>query len=354
MRSGASPASPPLHSRPLSEAEWVQTGPAFADFGFEQSLAYGQPAAARIGGRLRLVAVESAGHVLGAAAIRLRLIPGLGRGIAWIPSGPLVVAQGGTAPEEAGLEAILTALRQEICDRQGHVLRLRLSGVALLNPDLVRRAAAAAGFAPCAGRAPYRSFALDLSQDADTLMRRLNGKWRTDLRFALKSGLRLDRGFDADLQARFMALYTGVQAAKGFQPDIPPEFHFGLFTPGAASPDYALDILIAARDGKDVAGIVVGTAGPTATYLFGATGDAGRPLRAGYFLTWQAILLAQDRGQRWYDLGGVDFEANPDVARFKERMGGETIEAAVYEARPKGMVGKLIIGLETVRARLRR
>lgn len=344
----------PLRSRSMSEAEWMQTGLVFSDFGFEQSLAYAKPAAERIGGQLQLVAVESAGRVPGAAAIRLRLIPGLGRGIAWIPSGPLVVARGEALPDAAALQAVLTALRQDLCDRQGHVLRFRLSGVALLDHAVVQVAAAAAGFSPYAGRPPYRSFALDLSQDSDTLMRRLNGKWRTDLRFALKSDLGLDRGFDAALQARFLALYAEVQAAKGFQPEITPEFHFGLCSTGSAHPDYALEILIATKDGKDVAGIVVGTAGPTATYLFGATGDAGRPLRAGYFLTWQAILLAQGRGQRWYDLGGVDFDANPDVARFKERMGGEKIEADVYEARPKDLGGKLIIGLETLRARLRR
>ena len=345
--------APSVRSRRLQDAEWAAIGPSFTDFGFEQSVAYGRPAAARIGGGLQLVALESGSGVLAAAAIRLRRIPGLGRGIAWIPSGPLVVRHGDAMPDAVALRAILTALRRDICDRQGHVLRLRLSGVAFLEPAVVRTAAAAAGFVPHAGRSPYHSFALNLAQGTDTLMQRLNGKWRTDLRFAMKSGLELVRGVDAGLQARFLALFTEVQVAKGFQPDITPEFHFGLFKPGAAPADYALEILIATKDGVDVAGIVVGTAGPTTTYLFGATADAGRPLRAGYFLTWQAILLAQERGQRWYDLGGVDFDTNPDVARFKERMGGERIEAEVYEARPKGLVGKLIIGIETLRARLR-
>ena len=59
-----------------------------------------------------------------------------------------------------------------------------------------------------------------------------------------------------------------MQAAKGFQPDITPEFHFDIFPPGTEHPDYALEILIATKDGQDVAGIVVGAAGPTATYLF--------------------------------------------------------------------------------------
>lgn len=338
----------------LSPGDWSAVAADFADLTFEQTREYSEPAARRIGARVRYLVIHENGRPVASVALRVKTLPGLGLGIAWCPSGPLVMLQGKVLPDAAALQAILTALRQYLCDRQGYVLRFRLSGVALLDPAVAQAGAVAAGFSPYAGRPPYRSFALDLSQDPDTLMRRLNGKWRTDLRFALKSDLGLDRGFDAALQARFLALYAEVQAAKGFQPEITPEFHFGLFTPGAENPDYALDVLIATKDGVDVAGIVVGTAGPTATYLFGATGDAGRPLRAGYFLTWNAILLAQGRGQRWYDLGGVDFDANPDVARFKERMGGERIEADVYEARPKGLVGKLIIGLETLRAQLRR
>jgi lipid II:glycine glycyltransferase (peptidoglycan interpeptide bridge formation enzyme) len=109
------------------------------------------------------------------------------------------------------------------------------------------------------------------------------------------------------------------------------------------------------KDGRDLAGIVIGTTGQTAIYLFGATADAGRGLRAGYFLTWQGICLSQDRGLNWYDLGGVDFDANPDVARFKDRMNGVKIEAAgPFEARPKGLVWLLVAGLETMRAKLRK
>lgn len=190
-------------------------------------------------------------------------------------------------------------------------------------------------------------------------MARLNGKWRTDLRFALKSGLGRDHatsrsGLDPALIARFMALYGAVQDAKGFRPEITPEFHFGLTDGAAGAEDYRLDILIATKDGQDVAGIVLGTAGACTTYLFGATADAGRPLKAGYFLQWEGLALARHIGSAWYDLGGVDFEANPDVARFKERMGGVLISADPHEARPGGLFPKLLDGLEGVRARIRK
>ncbi len=93
------------------------------------------------------------------------------------------------------------------------------------------------------------------------------------------------------------------------------------------------------------------------TYLFGATGAVGRPLRAGYFLTWEAIRLAREKGCLWYDLGGLDPAENPDVARFKERMNGVPINAEVWQAQPTGLWAggraRLILGLETLRAKVR-
>lgn len=342
-----------MQARSLSETDWPGASARFRDLTFEQSLTYGRPAAARIGAKLRFVTVERDHGICAAGALRLRLVPGLGRGIAWLPSGPLIQPLSGLAPDDATLEAIFVALRRQICEREGHILRLRLSGVALLDPARVRTIAMRAGFAPYPVRAPYRSYVLDLSQETDALMRRLNSKWRTDLRFAQKSDLTLEHGTGPAFEARFLTLFNQIQAAKGFRPEITPQFHFNICAQKLASPDYGLEILIATKGGQDVAGIVVGTSGHTATYLFGATAEAGRPLRAGYFLTWEAILLARAKGLLWYDLGGVDFSANPDVARFKERMGGEWVEAEVFQAVPKGPIPQLITVLEALRGKLR-
>lgn len=84
MRSGASPASPSVQPTAV-RAEWVQTGPAFADFGFEQSLAYGQPAAARIGEAAPVARsgfsyiAAKVGVSLLTAALYIRIISAAGR-----------------------------------------------------------------------------------------------------------------------------------------------------------------------------------------------------------------------------------------------------------------------------------
>jgi hypothetical protein len=347
-----------IRVRTLSEAEWLATSAGFRDAAFEQSVGYGRPAAARIGGQLRLLAIEADGATLALAAARIRHVPGFRRGIAWVPGGPLIWRAGGFGPGADTLRAILGALRDQLVGREGHVLRLRLPAIMPPGVDgaVVLRDA---GFGPTSRAPRYRSFAMDLSRDAEQLMASLHGKWRTDLRFALKSGMAVDQGSSRDgplaptFIARFMSLYRTVQDAKGFRPDITPEFHFACVG-DAASPDYTLDILIATKDGEDLAGIVIGTTGMGTTYLFGATGDAGRPLRAGYLLQWEGMALARGRGGAWYDLGGVDFDENPDVARFKERMGGQAVATDAYEARPSGVFPHFVEGLERLRAEIRK
>lgn len=335
-----------LTTRTLSAVDWPACAGRFHDLGFEQSLTYALASARRIGARPQFLVVEQAGHPVAAAAMRIKRVPGLGRGIAWCPAGPLLLPKQGL---KADLGLILQSLHRQVAQQDGHILRLRLSGLALLDVDQVRKTAAAAGFAPT-GRAPlYRSVAMDLRLAEPALLQRLDGKWRTDLRYALKSGLGLDQGNSAALQARFLALYRSVQTTKGFAPDISPEFHFAL-----SGPDYGLDILIATKDGQDLGGVVIGSTGQTATYLFGATAEAGRPLRAGYFLTWAGMALARQRGLDWYDMGGIDREANPDVARFKDRMNGVPILCEAFEARPPGLIPPLIAALETLRGRMKR
>lgn len=333
----------------LPAADWPALAAGFRDLGFEQSLTYGQAAAARVGATARFVALERDGRVLAAACVRTRALPGLGRGIAWIAAGPLVLPVAGPTPDAATLVGVLAALRRQFALHEGHVLRLRLSATALQDPAALTGLAATAGFRPTPRSPAYRSLAIALKKDPARLLADLNGKWRTDLRYAQKSGLTLEHGDTPALQTRFLAMFETIQATKGFRPDITPQFHFAL-----SGPDYARDILIATRDGQDLAGIVIGSTGPVAVYLFGATAEAGRALRAGYFLTWEGIALARGRGLDWYDLGGIDAEANPDVARFKDRMNGTPLLAPAFETRGGGPVAALIRGLETLRARLRR
>lgn len=335
-------------ARILTPFEWLPLAATFDDQNFEQCLTYGQAAAARIGGTSRLIAIEDAGQVLALAHLRLKKVPGLGRGIAWAPSGPLTLRQGQPRPDAARLGTILAALRQQVCVTEGHVLRLRLPAQAGHDPDMVTEAMTTAGFAPTTKALTYHTILMDLSKDADRTMADLNHKWRTNLRHALKAGLTAERGNDPALRARFLALYERIMAAKGFKADISPEFHYAL-----SGPDYQLETILVSKDGVDLAGAVNGYVGPSTIYLFAATPDIGRELRAGYFLTWEILDMGRARGTTTLDLGGFDPEENQTVRRFKDYMNGTTISSYPYQTDAGGLLPALIRKAEALRHRLR-
>lgn len=331
--------------RVTDAAEWQAVADEFADQGFEQTAAYAEPAAARIGARTVYVIIETAQGVQAAVLLRLKQVPGLGRGIAWAAGGPLTVKRSGT---RASLADCLQCLRWYVVEEQGHILRLRLPVLAGYAPDDVVQIAQGAGFAQTSRAPSYQSILVDLTQSEDALMANLHGKWRSPLRGTFRADIKLEQGLYNDFYDRFRVLYDEVQQAKGFAPAIPPEFYRDL-----TGLDFEHRILIATHEGRDLGAVTVGLAGQGAVYLFGATAEAGRKLNAGYFLTWQGYLMAKAWGAGVYDLGGIDPEENPTVTRFKRRAGGYEVSAAAWQAQPSGVRGQTILKLEALRARLK-
>ncbi|MGR3762413.1 lipid II:glycine glycyltransferase FemX (plasmid) [Roseobacteraceae bacterium NS-SX3] len=337
----------------VAPEDWPALAAQFRDLTMEQSLTYARAAAARIGAEAQFVALENAdGQPVAAACLRLKRVPGLGRGIAWIAAGPLTCRAGAETPGPERLTAILAALRRHAREA-GHILRLRFPVTAPLVPGWpegaeLDRLAAGEGFAPCSRTPAYRTVLIALEQSEEALMAALHGKWRNPLRNALKAGLALERGPAAEYAERFHRLYLQVQDEKGFRPGIEPDFFYPL-----AGADFAHDVLIARRDGQDIAGMTIGRSGPGAVYLFGATAAPGRRLNAGHFLMWQAVLHCKALGLACFDLGGIDAEANPGVTRFKQRTGGMDLTApGPYETRPPGIAPQLVRGLEHLHRKL--
>lgn len=339
----------PLILKTVIPEDWPGLSAAFRDLTLEQSLTYGQAAAKRIGADAQFIVLSTPdGHPVAAACLRLKRIPGLGRGIAWIAAGPMMLRQGQPDPDPGTMRAVLAALR-EYAKGAGHILRLRLPAPARYDNATLDQLAAAEGFSPTDRSPAYRTVLIDCDQEEEVLMRALHGKWRNPLRNALKSGMELEYIPIADCAARFDALYREVQAAKGFSPDIPPEFYYPL-----EGPDFTHEVLIARKDGADIAGMTIGYTGQNAVYLFGATSEIGRRLNAGHYLMWHSVLRCRDLSLKCFDLGGIDPDNNPSVTRFKQRTGGTDATAAgPYEFRPRSLPTAFIGAAEALHARLK-
>ena len=329
--------------------DWPDLSAAFRDLTFEQSLTYARAAAERIGAEAQFVTISGPdGLPVAAACLRIKRVPGLGRGIAWIAAGPMMQHRDHPHPGPDEVRAILAALRV-YASETGQIMRLRLPAPPQHDITTMDQLAAQEGFQPTDHSAPYQTVIVNCMQDEETLMSSLHGKWRNPLRNALKAGIELECLPIADCSDRFHLLYQKVQAAKGFAPNIPPEFYYSL-----EGPDFAHDVLIARKDGTDIAAMTIGRTARNAVYLFGATADAGRRLNAGHYLMWQAILRCREQGMECFDLGGIDPVSNPSVTRFKQRTGGTDVSApGPYEFRPAGISSSLIRTAEALHARMK-
>jgi CelD/BcsL family acetyltransferase involved in cellulose biosynthesis len=315
----------PVESTPIVEAvsndDWDALLKQFDDTNYRQLSAYSAAAAARIGARSENVAIRQGGELLGLCNVRTRKLPLLPLGIAYINGAPLMRRQLAPSVDDAAvLSACLHALRHEFVKRRGYVLRV----IGVARTDLSREAASRvfgeAGFNPSEAKGHYRTILVDIGHELAEIRRGLDQKWRNILNKAERQELEVIRGTGAEMFKEFAELHRRLVVRKQLDVDMGPEFFLGLQEKLAETDRFVLHL--ATQAGEVVAGHIGAYHGDTAVYLLGAANEAGLKSNASYLLQWRVIEYAKERGCRWYDLGGIDPEGNPDVYRFKARIGG--------------------------------
>jgi lipid II:glycine glycyltransferase (peptidoglycan interpeptide bridge formation enzyme) len=104
-----------------------------------------------------------------------------------------------------------------------------------------------------------------------------------------------------------------------------PSGFVSAFQSANRKPSQALLTLAAELKHQPCAGMLFLVHGSTATYHLGWADDAGREHSAHNLLLWQACSLLAERGVQQLDLGGVNTQSNPGLARFKLGAGGRVV-----------------------------
>ena len=309
----------------VASDDWDTLLKQFADANYRQLAAYSKAAAARVKARSEIVAIRQDGKLLGLCNVRIRKLPLLPFGIAYVNGAPLVLKSDDSVDSATALSRCLSALRKEFVDVRGHVLRVIGVARADLAADLANRSFQAAGFVPALAKGRYRTILVDVNRELPDIRRGLDQKWRNILNKAERQGLEIVRGTAPAFFEKFDALYSGLVARKNLKVDLGPEF-FVTLQDRLAEPDRFV-VHLAMQAGNVVAGHIGAYHGDTAVYLLGAANEAGLKSNASYLLQWRVIEYAKERDCNWYDLGGIDPEGNPDVYRFKARFGGIDVSA---------------------------
>ena len=273
------------------------------------------------------VALCDGDQIVAGAQILLRRLPLRLGHLAYIPYGPLV--DWDNAPQ---VEALLAALDRVARAHRAFCLKIE-PGLGLDNLDL-----AAYGFRASPQTVqPPRTVVLDISDDDDAILKRMNQGTRRNIRKSDRFEVAIREGTLADVEC-FNAILAETSTRGEFGVHTPAYYRRAheLFVPGGRAA-----LLMGSYDGQDLAGVMVFVLGTWAWYFYGASSNRERQRMASYGVQWAAIQWAKQQGAHHYDMYGVPdadletleagFQTRSDdlwgVYRFKRGWGGELVRS---------------------------
>lgn len=182
----------------------------------------------------------------------------------------------------------------------------RFAGVTIVTPDQELRGAGLIALIT-----PMHHAIWDLSGN---LRAGMVGKWRNRLGVAERAELRITAA-PLSLLPQLITAEAGVRTARGYRT------HSAQFT--LSLPPSALRLFQWRHGGDMAAGMAFVVEGATASYHLGWANQAAKAQGVHGLMLYRAALALRATGVRWLDLGSVDTESAPGLARFKLGTGAE-------------------------------
>lgn len=163
---------------------------------------------------------------------------------------------------------------------------------------------------------------LALTGTADVRMAQQHGKWRNRLRRALEEPMVIRNApLPADPAHWLLVREERQSKLRGYR-RLPISF---THTWAAKNGPRATRLFYAEQAGEPVAAMLFLLHGTSASYHIGWSGDDGRNSGAHNRLLWEASNWLAERGYQWMDLGTLDTESTPGLARFKLGSGAKPL-----------------------------
>lgn len=167
----------------------------------------------------------------------------------------------------------------------------------------------------------YVTFKIDLTKTTKQLWSELDKKTRNAVRKSMKSGLELEIAKEPIQLKTYYQLYLQTQKRLGSPPHC-HELFSNLFR--AFSPRYGMRVLLAKRQDKAVAGIIIFSREDEIFWWSNVSDTKYRSLNPTNFLLWNSIEWGAENGYRLMDMGRT--RRGTTIYNFKAGWGGrETI-----------------------------
>ncbi|MEM9234523.1 MAG: GNAT family N-acetyltransferase [Pseudomonadota bacterium] len=312
------PASTSINWDSLSRKAWDNLQGSAPYVPCQQTYAFGE-VIRQYGGEVLRAELTSAGEPVGLCQIAVRNL--FGFRLATAMMGPVWLVEG-LSPDR----------RIDALDQLGRTAPLKGLHALMLMPSDTRTDEAEA-LRLRRVVSPYHTVLIDLSQDEDALLAAADGKWRNRLRAAEKARLTIN-----PLGRRSEQYNWLLEAERRQRKRIGYRALSPMMVPAwqeAAGKDSVMGF--EAKQGSDrIAGMLFFRHGTTATYHIGWASQEGREQNAMNLMLWQAIRQLKKKGVRTLDLGGVDTDHAPGVARFKLGTGGRLLsQSGTWLLRPR-------------------
>lgn len=300
----------------VDKIEWLSLVSRCPKYNYRQSWDFGIACASRLNAQSEHVVIQDRnGVIVGGADVRIKKIPVVGGGIAYISGGPLL------SSDDCGYEDVISVLLEEYVHKRSLSLRVMPPPLPATQSQMVEESLLALGFVNTSEN--KQTILVDLSLSLDEIRKKFHQKWRNCLNKGERGDITFRSGTSNAIFKDFRPLFKELIAEKKFSVDLDIDFYMDVQKSSTEEDKFL--VTLAEVDGVPVAGHVASLMGDTGVYLLGATSSVGRKLNVAYLLQWQAIQKSKTAGCLWYDLGGIDPVGNPGVYRFKKRMGGEEI-----------------------------
>lgn len=160
--------------------------------------------------------------------------------------------------------------------------------------------------------------------DEAALRARMKQKWRNRLAAAERGPLRTETAAQGKWIDWIVDRYEAVRREKGFEG---PSRAFVARLAGLKAPRQTLAVV--AHSGREtVAGALFVRHGPDASYYVAASSPEGRRANAANLVLWRGLVALKAAGVRRVDLGTIDTDRSPGLARFKLGAGAEPLTLA--------------------------
>jgi lipid II:glycine glycyltransferase (peptidoglycan interpeptide bridge formation enzyme) len=303
----------------ISKETYNETLLQFEDSNIYQSYEYNLQA--KGGKNMCTVVLKQGDKILGVSIVRIVKVPLINFGIVYIYRGPVWQRKNVVNSTEI-LSIFLKLLKEEFVLKRKLVLRISPNLLKEKNEDF-EKLFSELGFTSHGKSAGANTFYIDLDLPIEELRKNLSGNWRKKLKKSENEDLRIVSGKEDSLFQEVEKLYLEMVKRKRFDPGI--DVNKLIATQFCLPPSMKMISTICYSNDVPISGLVFSAIGYIGIPILAATSDLGADYNGSYLLHWQMLVYLKENGIKFFDLGGIDKEKNPNVYNFKHGMGGKEV-----------------------------